>query len=37
MLKELDDKLDERQLKELQLDIKLTWAELQASLQNLSV
>ena len=27
MLKELDEQLEERQLKELQIDIKMTWAE----------
>jgi len=31
LLKELDEQLDQRQLKELKLDIKLTWAEVTAS------
>ena len=34
LLKELDQQLGERQLKELQLDIKLTWAEVIASIKE---
>lgn len=34
MLKELDEKLDERLLKEILLDIKLTWAEVIASIKE---
>jgi hemerythrin HHE cation binding domain-containing protein len=34
MLKELDEQLEQRQLKELKLDIKLTWAEVLASVKE---
>ena len=34
MLKELDEQLEERQLKELKLDINLTWAEVIALVRN---
>jgi hemerythrin HHE cation binding domain-containing protein len=34
MLKELDEQLEQRQLKELKLDIKLTWAEVVASVSE---
>lgn len=34
MLKELDDQLEKRKLKELKLDINLTWAEVIASLKE---
>jgi hemerythrin HHE cation binding domain-containing protein len=34
LLKELDEKLEQRTLKELKLDIKLTWAEVIASIKE---
>lgn len=34
LLKELDEQLEQRQLKELKLDIKLTWAEVTASVRE---
>ncbi len=34
LLKELDEQLEQRQLKELKLDIKLTWAEVIASVRE---
>jgi len=34
LLKELDEQLQQRQLKELKLDIKLTWAEVIASVRE---
>ena len=34
MLKELEEKLEERHLKELMLDIKLTWVEVLASIRE---
>jgi hypothetical protein len=37
MLKELDEQLEQRQLKELKLDISLTWAEVIASVRETMV
>jgi hypothetical protein len=34
LLKELDEQLEERKLKELRLDINLTWAEVKASVRE---
>lgn len=34
MLKELDEQLDQRQLKELQIDIKMTWAEVMGTIKQ---
>ncbi len=34
MLKELDEQLEERELKELKLDIKLTWTEVMGSVKE---
>lgn len=35
MLKELDEQLEERQLKELRIDIKMTWAEVMGTIREI--